>query len=38
MEREIILSVLIEYRWNRQEAAEKLGISRSTLWRTLNNQ
>lgn len=38
MEREIIISFLNEYRWNKQEVADKLGISRSTLWRKLKNE
>ncbi|CAG9609026.1 sigma 54-interacting transcriptional regulator [Pseudoneobacillus rhizosphaerae] len=37
MEREIIVSFLNEHKWNRKEVAEKLGISRSTLWRKFNN-
>jgi transcriptional regulator, propionate catabolism operon regulatory protein len=35
MEREIIISFLNDYKWNRKEVAERLGISRSTLWRKL---
>lgn len=35
MEREIILSYLNEYKWNKQIVADKLGICRSTLWRKL---
>ncbi|RHW39347.1 AAA family ATPase [Lysinibacillus yapensis] len=38
MEREIIVAFLNQYKWNRKEVAEKLGISRSTLWRKLNNK
>jgi transcriptional regulator, propionate catabolism operon regulatory protein len=35
MEREIIVSFLNEHKWNRKEVADRLGISRSTLWRKL---
>lgn len=38
MEREIIISFLNEYRWNKQDVADKLGISRSTLWRKLKDE
>jgi len=37
MERHIIDKFLIDYNWNRQKVAEKLGISRSTLWRKLKD-
>ena len=35
IEREIILRYMEECRWNKQEAAERLGICRTTLWRKL---
>lgn len=38
MEHEIIISYLNDYKWNRNEVAEKLGISRSTLWRKLKDE
>lgn len=38
MEREIIISFLNEYRWNKQDVANKLGISRSTLWRKIKDE
>jgi transcriptional regulator with PAS, ATPase and Fis domain len=38
MERTIITTVLSELRWNRQETADRLGISRSTLWRKLGRE
>ncbi len=34
-ERARIVSVLERYHWNRQRAAEALGLSRSTLWRRM---
>jgi DNA-binding NtrC family response regulator len=34
-ERERVLAALQQHRWNRNRAAESLGISRSTLWRRL---
>lgn len=37
MEQQIILTCLDECKWNRQEAAARLGISRSTLWKKLKN-
>jgi transcriptional regulator, propionate catabolism operon regulatory protein len=36
MERAVLVSYLNECKWNRKEAADRLGISRSTLWRKLN--
>ncbi|QER41902.1 sigma-54-dependent Fis family transcriptional regulator [Thermodesulfobacterium sp. TA1] len=35
LEKEIILQALIETNWNKTEAAQKLGISRKTLWQKL---
>ena len=37
VERRLIEQALIETRYNKQKAAEKLGISMSTLWRKMNN-
>jgi transcriptional regulator with PAS, ATPase and Fis domain len=37
MERAIIVSLLNEHRWNKQEVARSLGISRCTLWRKLRD-
>jgi transcriptional regulator with PAS, ATPase and Fis domain len=36
METEIIITYLKESEWNKNEAARRLGISRTTLWRRLN--
>lgn len=38
MERAIIISYLDEYRWNRKAVADKLGISRCSLWRKLKEE
>lgn len=35
MEEEIILKILNENQWNRQAVSEKLGISRTTLWKRI---
>jgi len=34
-EKQLILSVLNHYRWHREKAAKKLGISRRTLYRKM---